>query len=81
MAVEYSFKRPQIKNFSHKMSLSIYNIYNRHNYVLVAYNKIRTPDGKFLLPSSYTKDTHFVPTGMSLPGVFMMVSYRVQFQQ
>ena len=81
MAVEYNFKRPQIKNFSHKMSLSIYNIYNRHNYVLVAYNKIRTPDGKFLLPSSYTKDTHFVPTGMSLPGVFMMVSYRVQFQQ
>jgi hypothetical protein len=81
MAVEYTFKKPEIKNLTHKISLSIYNIYNRHNYVLVSYNKIRTPDGKFLLPSSYTKDNHFVPTGMSLPGVFMMVSYRVQFQQ
>ena len=81
MAVEYTFKKPEIKHFSHKISLSIYNIYNRHNYVLVSYNKIRTDDGKFMIPSNYSKDNQFVPTGMSLPGVFMMVSYRVQFQQ
>ena len=81
MAVEYNFKRPNINNFSHKIALSVYNIYNRHNYVLVSYNKIITPDGKFMIPSNYTKDNHFVPTGMSLPGVFLMVSYRVQFQR
>ena len=81
MAIEYQFNRPQIKNFAHKISFSVYNIYNRHNYVLVSYNKIRTSDGKFMIPSSYTKDNHFVSTGMSLPGAMLMVSYRVQYQR
>ncbi|MBR2104555.1 MAG: TonB-dependent receptor, partial [Bacteroidales bacterium] len=30
MAIEYQFNRPQIKNFAHKISLSVYTIYNRH---------------------------------------------------
>ncbi|MCR5455874.1 MAG: carboxypeptidase-like regulatory domain-containing protein [Bacteroidales bacterium] len=81
IAVEYSFAKPRIKNLAHKISLSVYNIYNRHNYVLVSYNKIRTQNNKFMIPSNYTKDNHFVPTGMSLPGTMLMVSYRVQYQR
>ncbi len=81
MAVEYSFRKPEIKHFAHKISLSVYNIYNRKNYVLVSYNKIPTADGKYMIPSDISKDNALVPTGMSLPGTLVMLSYRVQYQR
>lgn len=79
IALEYGFKRPKIEGFSHKITLSVYNVYNRNNYVMVSYNKIETPQGDYMIPSSYVKENHFVATGMSLPGLSPMISYRVQF--
>jgi hypothetical protein len=80
IAAEYTFRRPEIRHLTHKISFSIYNVYNRKNFVLVSYNKIQTSDGKFVIPSDYSTQNHFVATGMSLPGIFPMLSYQVQFQ-
>ncbi|MCQ2251958.1 MAG: TonB-dependent receptor [Bacteroidales bacterium] len=81
IAMEYGFARPRIKGFSHKVILSVYNVYNRNNFVMVSYNKIKTPSGSYMIPSNYVKENQFVSTGMALPGLTPMLSYRIQIQQ
>ncbi len=78
-AVVYNFQRPLNKYIKHSVTLSVYNVYNRKNYVLVSYNKIETPEGTYLVPTDMIKDNQFLATGLSLPGVFPMVSYNILF--
>ena len=78
-AVVYDFKRTIDKHIRHNITLSVYNVYNRKNFVMVSYNKIKTPKGDFLVPTDMVKENQFLATGLSLPGVFPMISYHIQF--
>lgn len=78
-AVVYHFQHPDNKYLKHSLTLSVYNVYNRKNFVMVSYNKIETPQGDYLVPSNYIKENEFLATGLSLPGVFPMLSYNIQF--
>ncbi len=79
IALEYTFRRPGSR-LAHDIMLSVYNLYNRNNYVMVSYNKIKTPSGTYEIPSNYIKENHFVATGMTLPGLFPMISYQISYQ-
>ena len=78
LALQYQFKKPWPNNISHSLTLSVYNIYNRTNFVMVAYNKIKTPDGEYQIPANYIKDTQFYSTGISMPGIFPMLVYKIE---
>lgn len=77
IAAEYNFAKPISKYLNHKIIVSIYNTYNRTNYVSVSFNKIETPDGDFIVPSNFIKENSYVATGLSLPGIFPMISYEI----
>ncbi len=81
MALEYSFRKRPNSTLQHRITLSVYNVYNRNNYVLVSYNKIETDKGSYEIPSNYIKENDFVATGMTLPGLLPMLSYQIQYQQ
>ena len=76
IAVEYNIPVRKIRNFSHLITLSVFNVYNRVNFVMVSYNKIKAEDGKYVIPSNYVKDNGFLATGLSLPGIIPMISYK-----
>ena len=79
VAVVYDFKKPLSKYIRHNVTLSVYNVYNRNNFVMVSYNKVKTPKGDFMIPSNMIKENEYTATGLALPGVFPMVSYHIQF--
>ncbi len=81
MALEYNFRKARNSSISHKLTLSVYNVYNRNNYVMVSYNKIETDNGNYVIPSNYIKENDFVATGLALPGLLPMLSYQIQYQQ
>lgn len=81
IALEYTFRRRPTSPLSHEIMISIYNIYNRNNFVMVSYNKIKTPQGTYEIPSNYIKENQFVSTGMALPGLFPMISYQISYQR
>ncbi|MBR4265194.1 MAG: carboxypeptidase-like regulatory domain-containing protein [Bacteroidales bacterium] len=68
-----------MKNFSHSLTFSVYNVYNRTNFVMVSYNKIKTASGEYVVPSNYMKDNQFVATGLSLPGIMPFISYKLKW--
>ncbi len=76
VAFEYNIPVRKIRNFSHLITLSVFNVYNRVNFVMVSYNKIKAEDGKYVIPSNYVKDNDFLATGLSLPGIIPMISYK-----
>ena len=76
VAVQYNIPVKKNKNFNHGVTVSVLNVYNRVNFVMVSYNKIKTPDGKYVIPSNYVKDNNFLATGLSLPGIMPMISYQ-----
>ena len=78
-AVVYDFKKTLSKHIRHNITLSVYNVYNRKNFVMVSYNKVKTPKGDFMIPSNMVKENEYTATGLALPGVFPMVSYHIQF--
>jgi len=81
MALEYTLKKARNSTISHKITLSVYNVYNRDNYLMVSYNKIETDKGTYEIPSNYIKENDFVATGLTLPGLVPMLSYQIQYQQ
>lgn len=76
LAAQYNIPVKKTQKFSHSVTLSILNVYNRVNFVMVSYNKIKTPAGKYVIPSNYVKDNGFLATGLSLPGIIPMISYK-----
>ena len=78
-AVVYRFQKPFNKYIRHSVTLSVYNVYNRNNFVMVSYNKIETPQGDYIVPSNMIREKDYVATGLSLPGVFPMLSYNILF--
>lgn len=80
VAFQYQFGKPWPKNVLHSLTISVYNVYNRTNFVLRSYNKIETSDGEFEIPSNYIKDTRFVSTGISMPGIFPMLIYKIEIK-
>ena len=76
IAAEYNIPVRKIRNFSHLVTLSVFNVYNRVNFVMVSYNKVKTLAGKYVIPSNYVKDNDFLATGLSLPGIIPMISYK-----
>gem|GEM_PF-4286058 len=46
---------------------------------MVSYNKIETPQGDYIVPSNMIREKDYVATGLSLPGVFPMLSYNILF--
>lgn len=79
VAAVYRFKKPLDKYIRHSLTLSVYNVYNRINFVMVSFNKIETPQGDYLVPADMIKENQYNATGLSLPGVFPMLSYNILF--
>ena len=79
VAIEYRFQKPLSNYIRHFVTLSVYNVYNRENFVMVSYNKVETPEGSYIVPSNMIKENQFLATGLSLPGIFPMISYNIQF--
>ena len=82
MNLAFEYILPVIKpngKFFHSLTLSIYNIYNRVNFVMVSYNKVKTPSGSYVIPSNYIKDNQFLATGLSLPGIMPVLSYKFRY--
>ncbi|MCQ2973729.1 MAG: TonB-dependent receptor [Bacteroidales bacterium] len=79
IASVYTFKNNKLKFLKHSITLSIYNVYNRNNFVMVAYNKIETPKGAYIIPSNLIKENDYIATGLSLPGILPMLTYNIVF--
>lgn len=77
IALEYKFSKPKFKTFEHSLTLSVLNAYNRTNFVMVSYNKVKTDGGEYVIPSNYLKDNQFLATGLSLPGIIPMFSWKI----
>ncbi len=81
IAIVWNIQKPKfnkLQNFKHSLTLSVYNVYNRTNFVMVSYNKIKTETGEYVVPANFIKDNQFVATGLSLPDIMPFISYKIQ---
>ncbi len=77
LALEYRFEKPKTEYFSHSLTLSINNVYNRKNYVMISYNKIKNDEGKFVTVANFLAEHNYYCTGISIPGIFPFFTYKL----
>jgi len=63
----------------HKLLISIFNIYNRHNPFTVNFNKIVDESGNLLVPLDHSEPPELQPSLMYLYGMIPSVSYQFSF--
>lgn len=69
----------QPKRFKHGIAFSIYNLYNRHNAISLNYNKVRTGDHSFSIPSNVYDQNQMLTTQSHLLGIMPSLTYKFEF--
>jgi hypothetical protein len=67
------------ERFDHNLVLSIWNLYNRKNPIAVNFNKIKTDEGNFVIPSNIYTTPQLVPTQLYLFGFVPSLTYNFKF--
>ncbi len=67
------------EKFDHNLVLSIWNLYNRKNPIAVNFNKTKTDEGNFVIPSNIYTTPQLVPTQLYLFGFVPSVTYNFKF--
>ena len=67
------------KKWSHYLTLSVFNVLNRKNPVLVSFNKVQGQDGFFYVPGNYIYDYQITPSFYYLFKMIPMISYTIKF--
>lgn len=79
LSAKYGFNKNKNSKLKQYLVLSIYNVYNRSNFISVFYNKIITKDGSYVVPSNFIEDNQLHFTGLSMPGILPLLTYRICF--
>lgn len=66
--------------YRHDLTFSIFNFYNRQNYVAVNFNKIETDQGEFYVPADLIADYQLLSTSRYLIGFIPSIAYSFKFR-
>jgi hypothetical protein len=77
----FSFRLNKNDNakFSHKIILSIFNIYGRKNIMSINFNKFED-ENKFLIPVDFVEQNQLLSTQISLLGIVPSITYSFNFR-
>ncbi len=64
------------RRFQHSLTLSIYNLYNRHNAVSVNFNKVETQDGHIVVPANLYGTHNVMSTKNYMMGIMPSLTYK-----
>lgn len=64
------------RKFQHSISLSVYNVYNRENAVSLNFNKVKTKNGKYVVPANIYGTNEIITTKTYLLGVMPSLTYK-----
>ncbi len=76
IAFYWRLNKKDDNRYRHSLSLSFFNVYNHRNPISVNYNKVKTQNGKYVIPANYYRDNTYLTTGMSLLGIFPSLTYK-----
>ena len=62
--------------FQHSLTLSVANVYNHANPISINYNKVKTKNGKYVVPSDYYQGNQYTTTQISLLGIMPSITYK-----
>ncbi|MBN1339813.1 MAG: TonB-dependent receptor [Bacteroidales bacterium] len=65
-------------NFSHNLAFGVYNFYNRKNPVSINFNKIKTADGKFIVPADLFGTSELVVTRKYVLTIMPSITYKLK---
>lgn len=65
--------------YQHRLMLSVYNAYARHNPFSINNNKIVTDNGDFVVPSDLSGGVEIIPTSLSASGLIPSINYQFKF--
>jgi len=75
LSLQWSIPWPK-KHYDHSLTLGVYNFYNRHNAISVAFNKTLMDNGNIVLPSNLFSD-HQLQTSMRyINGFIPSITYK-----
>ncbi len=66
------------QRFNHYLILSIFNVYNRKNPIAINFNKVKTKNGKYVIPSD-VYNNNLVITEKYLFGIMPSLTYKFKF--
>lgn len=65
--------------YQHRLMLSVYNAYARHNPFSINNNKIVTDNGEFVVPADLSGSVEIIPTSLSASGLIPSINYQFKF--
>ena len=78
IAINYKLNKKQ-RRFQHRLIFSIYNVYNRKNPISINFNKVRTKNGKYVVPANVYGTNKIVTTEKYLLGFMPSLTYKFRF--
>lgn len=80
VSVKFILNRNENSKYKHSLTFSIYNLYNKKNYIGINFSKIETDGKSFYVPSNYIGENQIVPTATYLTGIFPAISYQFEIR-
>ncbi len=67
------------QRFNHHLILSVFNVYNRKNPIAINFNKVKTQNDRYVVPSDVYNNNNLVITEKYLLGIMPSLTYRFKF--
>jgi len=79
LSLNWIFGKPH-HHYQHSLNFGIYNLYNRHNPVSINFNKVKTQNGKFVIPANLYGTHEIMATQKYMGGIMPSITYKFRIQ-
>jgi hypothetical protein len=79
LSLNWIFGKPH-QHYQHSLNFGIYNLYNRHNPVSINFNKVKTQNGKFVIPANLYGTHEIMATQKYMGGIMPSITYKFRIQ-
>jgi hypothetical protein len=76
LALQWRLNKNINNRFRHSLTLSVFNVYNHHNPISINYNKVKTKNGRYVVPADYFQENEYTTTQLSLLGIMPSLTYK-----
>ncbi len=80
ISAKFILNKKENNKYKHSLTFSVYNLYNKKNYIGVNFSKIETDGNTFYVPSNFIEENEIIPTATYLTGIFPAISYQFEIR-